>query len=158
MELGPQGRCRVFCNLGVFDFRPHKKAALGSSTSQSNSCTPPSNDTVRLVAMVVLPVPLFPLAMQITIIGTPVSCEPRTLDIFLKGRGFQSRGGLARHSLGKRSICRDLRQSHHLEHYDHYLVLCLYQFQGLDPLGLFRLLVASYSPLYLVFLFFVFYL
>jgi len=36
-----------------------KRWALGSSTSQSNSCTFPLNDTARLVAMGVLPVPPF---------------------------------------------------------------------------------------------------
>jgi len=104
-----------------------------------------------LVAMVVLPVPPFPLAMQITIRLTPVSWWPRTWGIFAQSREFRFGGEIVRHSLGKHSLHRGLRQSRHVGRGLRRLAPYLYLFQGLDLLGLFRLLVASYSPPYLVF-------
>lgn len=40
----------------MFDFRLHKKVALGSSTSQSKSWTSNLREMARLVAIVVFPV------------------------------------------------------------------------------------------------------
>jgi hypothetical protein len=51
------------------DFGFEKRWALGSSTSQSRSCTGPSRAAARLVAMVVLPVPPLPLAMVMIMVS-----------------------------------------------------------------------------------------
>jgi hypothetical protein len=50
-----------------------KRWALGSSTSQSNSATGilSFNETARLAATVVFPVPPFPLAMAIIMFSPP---------------------------------------------------------------------------------------
>jgi hypothetical protein len=131
-----------------FNGSPINKWALGSFSGQSNRCTFLSSEAAKLLAMACLPTPPFLLAIQIIIIGPPVPCGPRTLDILLRGKDFQARGELGPRSLGIRNIPRGLQQSHHADHARCRLVPCLYLSQGPDLLGRFRLLVASYSPPY----------